>query len=106
MDFSSLNSIAAGPTRSEDCLAAPICGAIGNLRKGCTAGGSGNMPSEVCMAGMIKLIARIPGVFPDGIPTADSDEPTQEETKADFVKLADELNDGTSEEEIQLDYNR
>ena len=39
--------------RREDCPAAPVCRAVGNLRKGCLAGGPPCNPLDACLAGLV-----------------------------------------------------
>lgn len=54
------------PRRAKDCPASPVCEAIGNLRHGCTAGAVAfeRQDPEVCMAGILLLIARLAGMWP------------------------------------------
>jgi len=54
------------PRRDEDCPAAPICEAVGNLRKCCTAGGMlAGRNGEICTASLILLVGRALGMWPD-----------------------------------------
>lgn len=60
--------------RSEDCPALQVCSFLHNDRKACAKGGSGlmNVPTEICLASVVMLLARAQG-FPVG------PEPEQEE---------------------------
>jgi hypothetical protein len=52
--------------REEDCPAAAVCDAVGNLRKSCIRGGvifnDEEMRTQRCMAGIILLLAPMAGV--------------------------------------------
>lgn len=53
------------PSRDNDCPAAPVCEAVGNLRGNCLSGGDGTgLKAEKCMAGIILLISRLTGMWP------------------------------------------
>lgn len=54
------------PIREEDCSAAPVCEAVGNLRRGCQAGSSllTRPDSQVCITSLILLVARLAGMWP------------------------------------------
>jgi len=41
--------------RREDCPAAPVCRAVGNLRQGCLAGSSPGVTAADCLAGMVLV---------------------------------------------------
>lgn len=51
--------------RAEDCPAANVCDALGNLRKSCIKGGNILIDDEMrvqrCMAGIILLLASVVG---------------------------------------------
>ena len=47
------------PKKENDCVAMPICAALGNLNEDCMKGANMNRPSyQNCMASMILLVAR------------------------------------------------
>ncbi|MBT4513247.1 MAG: hypothetical protein HOC20_13690 [Chloroflexi bacterium] len=50
------------PINNEDCPAAPVCEALGNLRGGCVKGGSGLPPPQACLAGLLLLFGRATGM--------------------------------------------
>jgi hypothetical protein len=56
------------PRREDDCEAAPVCEAIGNLRKACTKGSmimTGAGPGlNVCIISIILLMSRAMGMWP------------------------------------------
>lgn len=61
-------------TWDDDCPALPICAAVGNARQGCSAGapmysGHPRMQANVCIAGLILLIARGQGLYTEEMET-------------------------------------
>lgn len=55
------------PIKEEDCPAAPVCEAIGNLRKSCVKGSSAltNPDLNTCLASVILLISMASGMWPN-----------------------------------------